>query len=136
MRILTLLIVSLLSLNAHAATPQTLMNGYLAQAKQENPQFKEFSASRGEQFYHAKRAHSSGKQMNCATCHTGNPKSVGTHAKTRKEIQPLAPSVNQARFSDAAKVEKWFKRNCQDVLERACTAQEKGDFIAYVSSVK
>ena len=136
MRILTLFIVSLLSLNAHAATSQTLMNSYLAQAKQENPQFKEFSASRGEQFYHAKRAHSSGKQMNCATCHTDNPRSVGAHAKTRKEIQPLAPSVNQARFSDAAKVEKWFKRNCQDVLERACTAQEKGDFIAYVSSVK
>ena len=136
MRVPTLLIVSLVSFNAHAATPQTLMNGYLAQAKQESPTFKEFSASRGEQFYHAKRAHSSGKQMNCATCHTDNPKSVGAHAKTRKEIQPLAPSVNKERFSDAAKVEKWFKRNCQDVLERACTAQEKGDFIAYVSSVK
>ena len=136
MRILTLFIVSLLSLNAHAATSQTLMNSYLAQAKQENPQFKEFSASRGEQFYHAKRAHSSGKQISCATCHTDNPMSVGAHAKTRKEIQPLAPNANKERFSDAAKVEKWFKRNCQDVLERACTAQEKGDFIAYVSSVK
>jgi len=74
--------------------------------------------------------------MNCATCHTDNPMSVGAHAKTRKEIQPLAPNANKERFSDAAKVEKWFKRNCQDVLERACTAQEKGDFIAYVSSVK
>ena len=136
MRAPTLLIVSLISLNTYAATPQAIMSGYLAQAKQENPTFKEFSASRGDQFYHAKRAHSSGKQMNCATCHTDNPKSVGAHAKTRKQIQPLAPSVAKERFSDAAKVEKWFKRNCQDVLERACTAQEKGDFIAYVSSVK
>ena len=136
MRVPTLLIVSLVSLNAYAATPQSLMSTYLAQAKQENPAFKEFSANRGEQFYHAKRAHSSGKQMNCATCHTDNPRGVGAHAKTRKEIQPLVPSVNKERFSDAAKVEKWFKRNCQDVLERACTAQEKGDFIAYVSSVK
>ena len=136
MRVLILLITSLMSFNTHAATPQTLMDGYLAQAKQESPTFQEFSASRGEQFYHAKRAHSSGKQINCATCHTDNPKSVGAHAKTHKEIQPLAPSVDKERFSDTAKVEKWFKRNCQDVLERACTAQEKGDFIAYVSSVK
>ena len=136
MRVLILLITSLMSFNSHAATPQTLMNDYLAQAKQESPTFKEFSASRGEQFYHAKRTHSSGKQINCATCHTDNPKSVGAHAKTHKEIQPLAPSVDKEHFSDTAKVEKWFKRNCQDVLERACTAQEKGDFIAYVSSVK
>ena len=136
MRILPLLIVSLISLNTYAATPQAIMSGYLPQAKQESPNFKEFSASRGEQFYHAKRAHSSGTQMNCATCHTDNPMSVGAHAKTRKEIKPLAPNANKERFSDAAKVEKWFKRNCQDVLERACTAQEKGDFIAYVSSVK
>jgi hypothetical protein len=29
-------------------------------------------------------------------------------------------------------VEKWFTRTCQDVLGRACTAQEKGDFITYM----
>jgi hypothetical protein len=49
---------------------------------------------------------------------------------------PLSPTANKQRFSDSANVEKWFKRNCQDVLERACTAQEKGDFIAYVLSVQ
>ena len=136
MRVLILLITSLISLNTHAATPQAIMNGYLPLAKQENPAFKEFSASRGEQFYHATRTHSSGTQISCNTCHSHNPRGVGTHAKTRKEIQPLAPIANKERFSDPAKVEKWFKRNCQDVLERACTAQEKGDFIAYVSSVK
>ena len=136
MRASILLIALLVSLNTHAATPQAIMDGYIPQAKQENPAFKEFSASRGEQFYHAKRAHSSGKQVSCATCHTDNPKNIGAHAKTRKEIQPLAPIANKERFSDPAKVEKWFKRNCQDVLERACTAQEKGDFIAYLLSVK
>ena len=136
MRVLILLIASLISLNTHAATPQAIMNGYLSLAKQENPAFKEFSASRGEQIYHATRAHSNGTQISCNTCHSHNPRGVGTHAKTRKEIQPLAPIANKERFSDPAKVEKWFKRNCQDVLERACTAQEKGDFIAYLSSVK
>jgi hypothetical protein len=29
-----------------------------------------------------------------------------------------------------------MKRNCSDVLRRDCTTDEKGDFIAYLSSVK
>ena len=136
MRVPILLIALLTGLNAHAATPQEIMSGYAPQAKQESPAFKEFSASRGEQFYHATRTHSSGTQISCNTCHSHNPKGVGAHTTTRKEIQPLAPIANKERFSDPAKVEKWFKRNCQDVLERVCTAQEKGDFIAYLLSVK
>lgn len=121
---------------AQAATPSEIQRSYTPQAKQENPQFKDFSASRGEQFYHAKRMHSSGKAMSCASCHTDNPKNTGNHERTRKEIQPLAPIANAERFTDPAKVEKWFKRNCNDVLERACTAQEKSDFIAYLTSIK
>ena len=136
MRNATLFIALGMTFNVYAATPQEILNSYIPQAKQENPAFKAFSASRGEQFYHAKRAHSGGKQMSCAACHTDNPKNAGNHAKTRKEILPLAPAINKERFTDSAKVEKWFKRNCQDVLERSCTAQEKGDFIAYLVSVK
>ena len=34
----------------------------------------------------------------------------------------------------AAKAEKWFARNCDTVLARACTAQEKGNFIAFMLS--
>jgi len=33
-------------------------------------------------------------------------------------------------------VEKWFKRNCKDVLARECTAQEKADFVAFLIAVK
>jgi hypothetical protein len=33
-------------------------------------------------------------------------------------------------------VEKWFKRNCNDVVGRACTAQEKGDVLAYVMTAR
>jgi cytochrome c peroxidase len=132
----TLLTVLFSGVSAHAATPSEIQRSYSPQARQENPQFKDFSASRGEQFYHAKRTHSSGKAMSCASCHTDNPKSTGTHERTRKEIKPLAPAANAERFTDPAKVEKWFKRNCSDVLERACTAQEKGDFIAYLMSIK
>lgn len=121
---------------AHAASPQDLLRGYAAEAAKENPAFKAFSASAGEKFYHAPVKHSSGRQISCATCHTASPRNAGKHEKTAKEILPLAPSVNKARFSDSGNAEKWFKRNCNDVLERACTAQEKGNFIEYVLSVK
>lgn len=132
----TLLTVLFSGVSVHAATPSEILRSYAPQARQESPQFKDFSASRGEQFYRAKRTHSSGKAMSCASCHTDNPKSTGNHERTRKEIKPLAPVANADRFTDPAKVEKWFKRNCSDVLERACTAQEKGDFIAYLMSIK
>ena len=39
-------------------------------------------------------------------------------------------SVSPARYADAAKVEKWFKRNCNEVLGRECSALEKGDWLA------
>ena len=109
-----------------------ILNGYATQAKAENPAFKEFSASAGQKLYSTQGPN----QLSCASCHTDSPKNAGKHAKTNKAIDPMAPSVNAQRFTDAAKVEKWFKRNCNDALARACTTQEKGDFMAYVLSVK
>jgi hypothetical protein len=44
----------------------------------------------------------------------------------------MAVSKSPARYTDQDNVEKWFGRNCSDVLGRACTAREKGDFIAYM----
>lgn len=96
------------------------------------PGFKEFSAARGEQFF--KTEH--GGEWSCSSCHTPNPAAVGKHAKTGKAIDPLAPSANAERFTDLAKVEKWFKRNCNDVLFRECTAQEKGDVLSYLLTIR
>jgi hypothetical protein len=44
----------------------------------------------------------------------------------------MAVSKTPARYTDRDTVEKWFARNCQDVLGRPCTAREKGDFITYM----
>lgn len=115
---------------AVAANP--LLDGYQAAAKQESAAFAGFNAAAGQKFYNAEGP----KQLACASCHTASPKNPGKHAKTNKDIEPLAPSANPKRFTDAAQVEKWFKRNCNDVLGRACTTQEKGDFMTYVLSVK
>jgi len=125
----------LYSLNVLAATPQELLKQYEVQAKQENPAFSGFSENRGASFFRNERVHSDGKKVSCSTCHTADPRNQGK-TRANKVIEPMAPIANPQRFTDAAKVEKWFGRNCKDVLERACTAQEKGDYIQYLVNVK
>ena len=125
----------LLSLNAFATTPQELLKQYETQAKQENAAFAGFSAERGANFYKAEKTHSDGKKVSCSTCHTSEPRNQGK-TRANKVIEPMATIANPQRFKDSAKVEKWFGRNCKDVLERACTAQEKGDYIQHLISVK
>lgn len=93
------------------------------------------SAQRGAEFFAHKFAISE-KMPGCATCHTDNPAQAGRHAITGKDIKPLAPVANAERFSDPAKVEKWFKRNCKEVVGRECTAGEKADFIAFATEAR
>jgi hypothetical protein len=64
------------------------------------------------------------------------PTKEGKHASTDKSISPLAPAFNSKRFTDEAKVNKWFKRNCNDVLGRECSSLEKADVMAYLNSLK
>ena len=123
------------SMNAFAATLQELLKQYEVQAKQENVAFAGFSAERGASFFKAERSHSDGKKVSCSTCHTLDPRNQGK-TRANKVIEPMATIVNPQRFTDTAKVEKWFGRNCKDVLERTCTSQEKGDYIQYLMSVK
>ncbi len=125
-------ILFLLGGPAWAASPTEIQASLEQEARAADSAFRGFSAARGESFYRSRH----GGDWSCSSCHTDNPAAAGGHAVTRKSIQPLAPSANAARFTDAAKVEKWFKRNCNDVLKRACSAQEKGDFIAYLLSIK
>jgi hypothetical protein len=109
-----------------AAAANPILDGYKAEIK------GTFTTAAGEKLYKTVGP----TQLSCASCHTDSPKAAGKHAKTNKVIEPLAPSANPKRFTDVAQVEKWFKRNCNDALGRACTTQEKGDFMAYVLSVK
>jgi mono/diheme cytochrome c family protein len=124
--------VTLIAMPAPAATPAEQQKRFEAEARAAAPSFGGFSAQRGEAFFKATH----GAEWSCASCHTGNPLAAGKHAKTGKPIAPLAPAANAVRFTDAATVDKWFRRNCNDVLGRACTAQEKGDVLQYLMSVK
>jgi hypothetical protein len=77
-----------------------------------------------------------GGDWSCASCHGTPPTAAGKHASTGKAIDPLAPAFDPKRFTDAAKVDKWFRRNCKDVLQRECSAGEKADVLAYLTSLK
>ena len=124
-------VAGLMAQPAFAETPNEILASIQKEAAG-TPGLQEFSVARGESFFKTKH----GNEWSCASCHTENPAAPGKHAKTGKVIQPLAPSANAERFTNPKKVAKWFKRNCNDVLNRICTPQEKGDVLAYLLTVK
>jgi len=115
-----------------AETPASLMARY---AQEAGIPVSALSAARGEALYRTDHPGRNTQPVSCASCHTNSPKQPG-QTRVGKRIEPLAPAANRDRFTDAAKVEKWFRRNCQDVLQRECSAQEKGDFVFWLSQVK
>jgi hypothetical protein len=134
MRALPALALLLASLASHAETPQQIRQAYAAEASSQQPAFSP-SAKRGEAFFRQRFAIND-KMPACTSCHTDNPLNAGQHAVTGKTIRPLASAANAERFTDPAKVEKWFGRNCKEVVGQACTPAEKADFIAYMSEVR
>jgi hypothetical protein len=97
--------------------------------------FEPFSADAGRDFYVKRRTWKS-TDPTCSSCHTDNPANAGKHAKTKKPIKPLAPSVNPQRFTDVAKVEQNFSEHCVDLMGRNCEPGEKGNFLTYLMTVK
>jgi hypothetical protein len=114
------------------AARDTILATLATDAKQADPAFVGFSAERGASFWHA--SHSGGKPdtPSCTTCHTKDPTATG-QTRAGKSIAPMAVSLTPDRFTDPEKVDKWFTRNCNSVLGRACSAVEKGDVITYLS---
>lgn len=77
-----------------------------------------------------------GREWSCSDCHTPDPTALGKHVKTGKAIQPMAPAANPERFTDAAKAENWFRRDCSAVIGRECTPEEKADVLSWLLSFK
>lgn len=127
-----LIALLLLAGAAAAEVPPDYLRSLDADARANAAGFPGFSAARGAAWFNSRH----GTDWSCATCHTDNPLASGRHATTGRSIAPLAPAANPERLTDTAKIEKWFRRNCNDVLGRACTPTEKGDVIAYLTSLK
>jgi len=109
-----------------AETPESMQTAYAAAAG------SPASATRGQSFFTSTH----GAEWSCASCHTPRPVVDGRHASTGKAISPLAPAANPRRFTDTAKTEKWFRRNCRDVVGRECSAGEKADVLAWLRTVQ
>ena len=110
---------------------QAVIDQYVALAKAKDPAFAGFSAARGKAFFLARRAGGNPETASCSSCHTSDPTKPG-QTRAGQAIDPMAVSANADRFTDFAKDEKWFKRNCSTVLQRECTPVEKGDFISFM----
>lgn len=128
---LPLLIALTLPLPGMAAPRDELLGQYAAIAKTTAPSFSGFSVARGEKLHVTKFSGGKPETPTCTSCHANNPRSAG-RTPAGKTIDPVAVSVSPTRYTDPAKVEKWFKRNCTDVLGRECTPLEKGDWLSYM----
>lgn len=125
----SLFITALLTIPAmaHSGAIETLLDQY----RQEGA--AQFSATQGQsRWEQVRQTDAGGGQRSCNDCHGTDLRQVGKHAKTGKRIEPMARSVNPERLTDTAKIEKWFRRNCKWTLGRACTPQEKGDFLVFL----
>lgn len=132
-RFVILLIASLLSAGTLAADqPRELLDDYARQARTVDPAFSGFSAQRGQTLHTTRFTGGKPDTPSCTHCHDVDPAKPG-QTPTGKVIEPLSPRLTPARFTDPAKVEKWFRRNCNEVLGRACTPLEKGDWLSFVS---
>ena len=89
-------------------------------------------ADRGQAFFNQNHGH----EWTCASCHGNPPTEQGRHASTGKTLKPLAPAANPASLTDSSKTDKWFRRNCREVLSRECTPMEKADVLAWLIQLK
>lgn len=129
---LTPLVIVLLSLvfikHTMAETPQqAILKSYITAAG------GKADSQRGKALFLSNFTTGKAETPSCTTCHTNNPLQGGM-TRAGKPIEPMALSRNSERYNDGEKIEKWFGRNCNSVIGRDCTAQEKADFLSYMMS--
>ena len=106
------------------------------EAKYRTQGASEFTASNGQALWNMTFVDAkTSEQRNCSSCHGADLSRSGKHNTTGKVIDPMAPSVNPKRLTKTRKIEKWFLRNCKWTLGRECSAQEKGDVLAFLKTL-
>lgn len=125
------LVVLILAASAALSPAQVLvLNRYVAAANAE-PGYSGPSVERGRAFFFASHAAGKADTPGCTSCHATDLTGPG-QTRAGKPIEPMAPSVVPTRYTDAPTVEKWFRRNCSDVLGHECTAAEKADVLTFL----
>ena len=126
------LIASLLVTLGFSATVDEYLNSLKQEALKENPNFVNFDYKRGEEIFLSKHIGKKGELISCASCHGEDLNKSSQNHFTGKVIEPLSPKANPKRFTDKTEIEKWLKRNFNDVYNREGTTAEKGDVVTYI----
>lgn len=113
-------------------TPQSILRSYEAQVRLEQPDFTRFDPEQGRALF--LREVPGKTPTSCSGCHGADPTQPG-RSPAGRNIEPLAPSAQPDRFTDRAKVDKWFLRNCKQLFGRDCSAQERGVVLAWLLSL-
>ncbi|MBP7225702.1 MAG: DUF1924 domain-containing protein [Aliarcobacter sp.] len=127
-----LLLTALLLNLSFASVVDDYLNSLKQEVLKENPNFTSFDASRGEKIFTSNHIGKKGKEISCTTCHGTDLNKSSENFFTGKVIEPLSPKANPKRFTELAEIEKWIKRNFNDVYNREGRALEKGDVITYI----
>ena len=128
-----ILIISALIFNlGFSAVVDDYLNSLKQEVLKENPKFTNFDAKRGEEIFTSTHLGKKGKEIACTFCHGIDLNKSSENFFTGKVIEPLSPKANSKRFTDVNEIEKWMKRNFNDVYNREGTALEKGDVTTYI----
>ena len=127
-----LLLTALLLNLTFASVVDDYLNSLKQEVLKENPNFTSFDATRGEKIFTSNHIGKKGKEISCTSCHGIDLNKSSENFFTGKVIEPLSPKANPKRFTELAEIEKWIKRNFNDVYNREGTALEKGDVITYI----
>jgi len=131
--ILMLALMLTASATSLAGPREQVLADYATAAKAASPGFSGFSAARGKTLHYQMFSSGKAETPACTSCHGKEPRAAG-QTPAGKVIEPMALSASPARYTDPAKVEKWFRRNCREVIGRECTPQEKGDWLTFMAA--
>ena len=96
------------------------------EAKEQNPSFVDFSAKNGEILFKTENIGKENKKLSCVSCHGSDLSQKAQNIFTGKDIDPLAPSVNKARLSDAKEVKTMANCSaCHKKLIMVCLAKKR-----------
>lgn len=126
------LFLVLISTLSFSATVDNFLNSLKQEVLKTDSSFKDFDFKRGEEIFLSKHIGKKGELISCASCHGTNLHEENQNYFTGKQIDALSPKANPKRFTDKKEIEKWLKRNFNDVYNREGTALEKGDVITYI----
>jgi len=100
--------------------------------KYEKDAGKKFNASQGKEFFEKRNPET---EKSCIDCHNRDIKKEGEQKVLFSlfsiDVPALSVSANKEAFKSSKKAAKEFDNYCEEVWQRVCTAEEKGNMLLY-----